>query len=553
VVRVFALLVVSVFVMGSAAACVAKGQFVCTLDGQCGTAGTCEANGACSFPDPSCTDSERRFGAYAGDVSETCVSAAMCGQKCGGGEPCVINTCALGQCMATLSTGSCDDGIACTVGDMCVNGVCKSGAWDASATCAHQTVDVWRSIGPGDALPIASGGSNALSLTGGVAHFGSPLPDRAGVGDVLQYDTDGDGTPDTIAFIHARTSATEYVVRDVAGAPPAPTKGDDVSWALYRAYTSLENAINMTANPSIIGSARPFEACPGDCDLAAKHRSVHLAAYAGQDDDRVFITGWNTDANDWLTVYAPTSPAEVGASQRHSGKWGDGYRRTQGIDINEPHVRLDGISTKVSIEDRVYLISLLAGRPGRVELSHCYGEMAFSPTWYRVYDFWGNAALTVTVTDSIAVDDSTESDSFAFYDNQADADAYLYDCTAIAAGGDAFRKDGGQVHIVGGIAVATGAAEAFSPTFDPAADTIDYSIASDATLASWTGQGDVSSQTPQFVDAANKDYHLASGDTVARGHGVDLSVDPNQPVTDDIDGDPRPTASSPDVGADQTK
>jgi hypothetical protein len=532
------------------AACVSRGEYVCTSDGPCGPDGTCEANGRCSFVDATCPDSMHRFGSYAGSLSGTCVTAELCGQRCA--SACRAGMCVAGVCQTTVKTGPCDDGIACTVGDMCQNGVCESGGWDSSPTCAAQTVDVYRSVGPNQSLPVATAaGSNGLAVIDGVAYFLDPLPDDVGVGDVLQYDSDGDGTSDAIAFVHQRMDAHRYVVRDAGGASPVSTDQEDHEWAIYRAYTSLANAIAMIPNPSLLASVRAFEACPGDCDLAAKHRSYHLACYAGQDDDRVYIQSWNPDAQDWLTIYTPTSDMEVGASQRHGGKWGDGYRRTQGIDVDVPYVRLDGLSERVAVEDRVYLVSLAAGHPGRVEIDHCYGEMAYTPTWYRVYDFWGSAALTVTVASSIGVTDSTESDSFVFYDNQPDADAYIYDCTAIAAGGAAFRKDYGTVHIAGGIAQVSGNAIGYA-NFDPVADTIDYSVASDGSLASWAGQGNASSVSVQFVDAAGGDFHLAAGDTAARGKGVDLSTDPNLPVTDDIDGDPRPT-SGPDIGADQTK
>ena len=43
-------------------------SFVCQSDVQCGAAGTCEANGSCSFPDDAC-DSGRRYGAHAAEAN----------------------------------------------------------------------------------------------------------------------------------------------------------------------------------------------------------------------------------------------------------------------------------------------------------------------------------------------------------------------------------------------------------------------------------------------------------------------------------------------------
>ncbi len=55
-----------------------------------------------------------------------------------------------------------------------------------------------------------------------------------------------------------------------------------------------------------------------------------------------------------------------------------------------------------------------------------------------------------------------------------------------------------------------------------------------------------------FVDEAAdpRDLHLASGDTIAQGNGVDLSGDSNLAVTLDVDGDAR-HASTPDIGFDE--
>ena len=63
-----------------------------------------------------------------------------------------------------------------------------------------------------------------------------------------------------------------------------------------------------------------------------------------------------------------------------------------------------------------------------------------------------------------------------------------------------------------------------------------------------TGTAGLTGKTLSFVDAANWDYHLASGDTDAIGAGTDLSADSYWPFSTDGDGDAR---SSWDVGADE--
>jgi len=55
--------------------------------------------------------------------------------------------------------------------------------------------------------------------------------------------------------------------------------------------------------------------------------------------------------------------------------------------------------------------------------------------------------------------------------------------------------------------------------------------------------------TVTFIDEANKNYHLASTDTGARGYGANLSSDSYLAFSDDIDGESR--GSTWDIGADQ--
>ena len=65
--------------------------------------------------------------------------------------------------------------------------------------------------------------------------------------------------------------------------------------------------------------------------------------------------------------------------------------------------------------------------------------------------------------------------------------------------------------------------------------------------------GERHNQTFTFVDAANHDYHLQSGDAGAKDYGTDLSSNPDSaplaPLSTDIDGDTR--SGSWDIGADE--
>ncbi len=63
------------WVLGIALGCSMADAFVCADHGECGTPGTCEASGYCSFPDDTCP-SGRRYGDHAGaGLAGTCADA----------------------------------------------------------------------------------------------------------------------------------------------------------------------------------------------------------------------------------------------------------------------------------------------------------------------------------------------------------------------------------------------------------------------------------------------------------------------------------------------
>jgi len=92
----------------------------CTADG-CSAASGCThqaLNGACEDGN-SCTT---------GDVCMNAVCTPGSGIDCGDANACTVDQCdAAGGCHHTNAKGACTDGDACTVSDVCDNGVCKSG------------------------------------------------------------------------------------------------------------------------------------------------------------------------------------------------------------------------------------------------------------------------------------------------------------------------------------------------------------------------------------------------------------------------------------------
>jgi len=90
------------------------------------------------------------------------------------------------------------------------------------------------------------------------------------------------------------------------------------------------------------------------------------------------------------------------------------------------------------------------------------------------------------------------------------------------------------------------AVDGFNGTF---AGTSNYNISN--LTADAPGANSKNATTVAFVDAVNKDFHLAESDTAARDAGTDLSADANLAFNADIDGQTRPIGAAWDIGAEE--
>lgn len=219
-------------------------------------------------------------------------------------------------------------------------------------------VTIYRSVGPGSTDPVVSG-TGDLSISGVVATFSQALPGGVGTGDVLQYDTDGDGgvdDKDALAVVYRRYSASSYEVRTVDGAVPAAANNVG-TWSVLRAYTSLADALDGTENSGIAAGLRDFDAWSGGKDLVAANQRWALACYAdAKETGAVTISGWTTSAENDLRIFAPFRPDEVGSRQRHTGKAGTGFVIETGttdhvVDIQSDHVKLEGLEITGWVND----------------------------------------------------------------------------------------------------------------------------------------------------------------------------------------------------------
>ena len=166
----------------------------------------------------------------------------------------------------------------------------------------------FRSVGPLVAA-LASGAGNALTISGSTATFAVALPNNVGVGDAIPYDSDGNGSIDSIAFIHGRTSSQSYTVKNAQGAAPTAVAGDN-DWRLFRAYTTLANWQSQSENALIDIAVRNFDTLK---DLVAAGASMFVACYADAPDTFVVtIDGWTTGPETYISIFTPVASSQVG-------------------------------------------------------------------------------------------------------------------------------------------------------------------------------------------------------------------------------------------------
>jgi len=214
---------------------------------------------------------------------------------------------------------------------------------------------IYRSVGPNATDAIATGHNNPLNIADSIATFNASLPDFVGVGDAIQYDSDDNDVPDTIAFIQERLSSTQYILQQADGSV-AFNVSNDLNWSIYRAYTSLFNAEAGIENESIYPDVRDFDTWTEGRNLVANNEIWHIACYADADDTSfVTIAGWITDDQHYIHIFTPVASNEVGQSQRHTGSVdSNGYQlfpTSPGvpysfIQIEVPYTEIEGLKIK---------------------------------------------------------------------------------------------------------------------------------------------------------------------------------------------------------------
>ena len=168
----------------SSGSCQATGQIGCNDNNPC-TTDTCVPGTGCVFtPVADATACGSATACEAAATCQTGVCQKGAATDCSDGKPCTKDGCdPANGCLWTANTDPCDDGNACTVGDVCKNGGCKSGAaidpktCDDSNLCTDDSCDPAKGCVHANNAAACDDASNCTTgdVCGGGACTGTPV------------------------------------------------------------------------------------------------------------------------------------------------------------------------------------------------------------------------------------------------------------------------------------------------------------------------------------------------------------------------------------------
>ncbi|MDB5254500.1 MAG: hypothetical protein JWL80_566 [Parcubacteria group bacterium] len=434
---------------------------------------------------------------------------------------------------------------------------------------------IYRSVASGKSSALTIGGSNALTVSGSVATFASPLPTNIGVGDALVFASAS--ATDTIAFISGRTSSTVYSLVTASGASLSTTTSSMQNWAIYRAYTSLQNVVSGIENTGITSGLRNFDTFTTGLNLVTADQQWNIALYGnGTSGDvdivdfgtRQLSTPWVTDATRNIRLFSPGLSTEVGVSQRPNGVWDD----------TKYHVTSNNYFGTLLLPDRIFIT--IDGIQIENNRNQIGGGEQGDAIWTAVN---ATTDASVVITNSVLKKTGTAVDAsnagvvfntssappvyvvkivnnviYGFFVNikmeSFSGKAYIYNNTLVA--GPSSSKG---LYVEGYATTSAGAywIKNNLSTGHPAGD-YDYNSFGSATVvrtnnlssdSTSNGTNPKTLKTVLFVSTSTPNYHLLGTDISAKDQGASLAADAVFPFTTDIDGETR--SGTWDIGADE--
>src|SRR3989344_2610787 len=375
-------------------------------------------------------------------------------------------------------------------------------------------------------------GSPTVTLSSGVATFSvAQTAPNIGVGDRVTYNSTQK------VFISGKISQTKWTVVTVKGDTPSNVSNATVN-SIRHEFDSLNNAVSYY---------KGFRA--GDSD--------HL------NTSNLISGSIVTGPNNYIRIYTPTNTAsEVNLNQRHDGKWNNqkyslifspNNNSTAAIRTYKPYVKIDGLQIKiistyhgnhgieasyidsgwVEVSNNIITGQILNYASG-ISMGYKIGNLTGKIWNNLIYDLRGTnyGASTGIIFGNCYNQDPCSTGT-----------GYIYNNTIInIQGGINNRSTLGL--IVAKNNIVQDSNWGYGGTFSASSNNI--SNKNDA-----PGSNSQKNTTVSFINKAGKDFHLSPSDTKALNRGVSLISDPYLPVSSDIEGDPRPSGSSWDIGSDE--
>jgi hypothetical protein len=418
----------------------------------------------------------------------------------------------------------------------------------------HTRVSVsslYRSVGTNGA-DLNSGGPT-VTISGTAATFSGAMPNNVGVGDVLQYNSGGL----RVAVIHGRTSSAIYTVADKNGGTPTAAPAL-TAVAVYRAYTSLANWQSQTQNANITA-----DTINPNKNLVSANAIMNVACYVGSgaDTTAVTITGWTTGAGNYIKIYTPYLPSEVGVTQRHNGKWDDSKYRIQASNTQVIYITgagnvwIDGLQINLSSgtgngQHAINISHAGIAANHRISNNIIKFTTAFSASIYGIGLVNGAASSVVRIWNNIIYGFSATSNAGIYNDSSANTTVYAYNNTVYGCYRGYLQNSTSPFVAKNNIAYSNSDNWVAFAAFDAASRNNLSGPGSDADIPPTGARNGV---PVTFIDPTGSppDLHLASSDTGAKDYGFTLSSDANLAFSDDIEGHSRPYGSAWDIGADE--